>query len=166
MELLKSLNSILHVISASLSLIIGAIVLFGNKGDARHRKLGVWFFWLMIINNVTALFIMKAFGKWFFPHYLALAGLVFIIPGYIVTKFQTWKPWLRVHIICLVISYYLLIGGAINEFFLHVPPLRPYIINNHPIIGIVQSIAMFIFIGLLFYFLRKYRKFRNINTPS
>jgi hypothetical protein len=59
----------------------------------------------------------------------------------------------------MVISYYLLIGGAINEAFLHIPKLRPFIINNDPIVGITQMVAQILFIGLLIYFLKKYRKF-------
>jgi len=61
----------------------------------------------------------------------------------------------------MVISYYLLVGGAINETFLHVPSLRPYIINNEPIVGITHAITQIVFIGVLIFFLRKYRKFRT-----
>jgi hypothetical protein len=101
---------------------------------------------------------MNAFGKWFFPHYLAIACLIVIIPGIIAIR-RKHKHWLKVHIISMVISYYLLIGGAINEAFLHIPKLRPYLINNEPIVGITHMIAQLIFIGVLIYFLRKYRKF-------
>jgi len=36
--------------------------------------------------------------------------------------------------------------------------LRPLIINNDPIVGITHMIAQLVFIGLLIYYLRKYRK--------
>jgi uncharacterized membrane protein len=158
MEIINGLISWTHTIAASLSLIFGTIVLFGIKGNAKHRKLGLWYFYAMLINNLTALVIMNAFGKWFFPHYLAIACLIVIIPGIIAIR-RKHKHWLKVHIISMVISYYLLIGGAINEAFLHIPKLRPYIINNEPIVGITHVIAQLIFIGVLIYFLRKYRKF-------
>jgi uncharacterized membrane protein len=158
MEIINGLISWTHTIAASLSLIFGTIVLFGTKGNAKHRKLGLWYFYAMLINNLTALVIMNAFGKWFFPHYLAIACLIVIIPGIIAIR-RKHKHWLKVHIISMVISYYLLIGGAINETFLHIPKLRPYIINNEPIVGITHVIAQLIFIGVLIYFLRKYRKF-------
>lgn len=158
MEIINGLISWTHTIAASLSLIFGTIVLFGIKGNAKHRKLGLWYLYAMLINNLTALVIMNAFGKWFFPHYLAIACLIVIIPGIIAIR-RKHKHWLKVHIISMVISYYLLIGGAINEAFLHIPKLRPYIINNEPIVGITHVIAQLIFIGVLIYFLRKYRKF-------
>ena len=158
MEIVNETISWTHTISASLSLIFGTIVLFGKKGDLKHRKLGLWYFYAMLVNNITALVIVNAFGKWFFPHYLAIACLIVIIPGIIAIK-RKHRYWLKVHIISMVISYYLLIGGAINEAFLHIPKLRPYIINNDPIVGITHMIAQFVFIGVLIYFLRKYRKF-------
>ena len=139
-------------------MIIGGILLFRKKGDKRHVNLGNYYFWAMVFTNVSSLFIMKAFGKWFFPHYLALAALFFLIPGYLFGKYKWGKHWLKFHISGFVLSYYLLIGGAINESFLHIPNLRPLLINNDPIVRIAHSIAMLFFIGLLIYFLVKYRK--------
>ena len=162
MELLKTITSVAHILAASLSLIFGTIVIFGKKGTSKHRKLGLYFFYAMLINNVTALFILNAFGKWFFPHYLAIACLVVIIPGIIAVKLKH-KYWLKIHIICLVISYYLLIGGAINETFLHVPNLRPYLINNAPIVGITHGVTQMVFLGVLVYFLSKSKKYSRLN---
>lgn len=158
MEILKLTLSLTHTIAASLSLIFGTIVLFSIKGNSKHQKLGLWYFYAMLLNNLTALVIVNAFGTWFFPHYLAIACLIVIIPGIIAIR-RKHKYWLKVHIISMVISYYLLIGGAINEAFLHIPQLRPYIINNEPIVGVCHMISQLIFIGVLIYFLRKYRKF-------
>jgi len=161
MEILNELISWTHIISATLSLIFGAIVLFGKKGDLKHQKLGIYYFYAMLLNNLTALVILNAFGKWFFPHWLAVACLIVIIPGIVAVKRKSTKHWLKIHIICLVISYYLLIGGAINEAFLHIESLRPYIINNDPIVGITHLIAQLVFIVLLIYYLRKYRKMKT-----
>lgn len=163
MELLKTLISWSHILAASLSLLFGTIVIFGKKGGRKHRKLGLYFFYAMLINNLTALFILNAFGKWFFPHYLAVACLIFIIPGIYAAK-RKHKYWLQVHIISMVVSYYLLIGGAINETFLHVPTLRPYIVNNAPIVGMTHGITQIIFVGVLTYFLRNYRSKVDMNT--
>lgn len=163
MEIINGLISWTHTIAASLSLIFGTIVLFGVKGTTKHQKLGLWYFYAMLINNLTALVIINAFEKWFFPHYLAIACLVVIVPGIVAIR-RKHKHWLKVHIISMVISYYLLIGGAINEAFLHIPKLRPYIINNEPIVGITHMIAQLIFIGVLIYFLRKYRRFGINNS--
>ncbi|MBE7629026.1 DUF2306 domain-containing protein [Tenacibaculum piscium] len=158
MEIFKEIISWTHIISATLSLIFGAVVLFGKKGDIKHRKIGLYYFYAMLINNLTALVILNAIGKWFFPHWLAVACLIVIIPGILAIKLKWTKHWLKIHIICLVISYYLLIGGAINEAFLHIESLRPHIINNDPIVRITHIISQFVFIGLLIYYLRKYKE--------
>lgn len=158
MEILKEILSWTHIISATLSLIFGAIVLIEKKGDLKHRKLGLYYFYAMLVNNLTALVILNVTGKWFFPHWLAIACLIVIIPGIIAVKRKSAKHWLKIHIICLVISYYLLIGGGINEAFLHIESLRPLILNNDPIVGITHMIAQLVFLGLLIYYLRKYRK--------
>ena len=105
MEILNQTISWTHTISATLSLVFGTIVVFGSKGDLRHKKLGLWYFYAMLINNLTALVIINAFGKWFFPHYLAIACLIVIIPGITAIKFKH-KYWLKIHIISMVISYY------------------------------------------------------------
>jgi hypothetical protein len=38
MDILKEIISWTHTISATLSLIFGAIVLFGKKGDLKHKN--------------------------------------------------------------------------------------------------------------------------------
>ncbi|MHA7129280.1 DUF2306 domain-containing protein [Algoriphagus namhaensis] len=157
MEISKEIISWTHTIAATLSLIFGAIVLFGKKGDLRHRKLGMYYFYAMLVNNLTALVILNAIGRWFFPHWLAVACLIVIIPGIIAVKRKWTKNWLKIHIICLVISYYLLFGGAINETFLHIDSLRQLIINNDPIVGFTHMVAQIAFVGLLIYYLRKYK---------
>ena len=54
MEILNQTISWSHTISATLSLVFGTIVVFGSKGDLRHKKLGLWYFYAMLINNLTA----------------------------------------------------------------------------------------------------------------
>ena len=105
MEILKSINSIAHILSSSLALIVGAMVLFQPKGTPKHKKIGVLYFWLMIVANVTCLFIVKTFGKWFFPHYLGISALAVIIPGYLFGKYHWGRHWVKVHISCMIVSY-------------------------------------------------------------
>ena len=160
MELIKAINSLTHVGAAFLSIIVGTIIVAMSKGSKRHRALGVWYCWLMIVNNATSLFIVKAFGKWFFPHYLALIGLAVLIPGYGVTRLKRWRHWLKVHIICMMFSYYLLVGGAVNEFFLHVPGLRPLIEKQAPVYLLSTTVAFVVCVAITVYFLVRYRRSR------
>ena len=60
MELIKTILSWIHTISASFSLVFGIIVLLGVKGNIRHKKIGLWYFYAMLLNNITALFILNS----------------------------------------------------------------------------------------------------------
>lgn len=157
MDIIKILISWSHTTSAFLSLFLGVFVLFATKGNEKHRKIGIYYFYLMLINNFTALFIYNSFGKWFFPHSLAVATLIILIPGYLITLKKEYKHWLKIHITSFVISYYLLIGGAINEVFLRYKPLMMYKVGS-PQNGMTQFAAMVLFTIILIYFLFKYRR--------
>lgn len=158
MEILKAAISWIHVVSASLSLIIGPLIFFKNKGTKQHKKIGRWYFYLMLVNNITALLIYNAFGKFFFPHWLAVATLIVIILGFAMTRFKSFKHWMSFHLTCMIVSYYMLIGGAINEMFLHIPSLRPLLFNNSFVVGVCHLFAMIFFIGLLIFYLTKYKR--------
>lgn len=107
----------------------------------------------MVINCATSLFIYNSFGHWFFPHSLAVATLIFLIPGYLITLNKGFKHWLKIHIFCLIVSYYMLIGGAINEAFLRIEPLKVYPVGS-PMNGMTQFVAILFFTILLVYFRR------------
>lgn len=157
MEVIHFLLSWTHIVTAVLSLIFGTVVLFGRKGNGRHKKIGKYYFYSMLISNVTALFIYNATGSWFFPHSFAIATLITLVPGFLVTRIKRYRHWQRVHIISFVLSYYMLIGGAINEAFLHIGPLRPYLSNGSAVVGMTHFAAQVFFIGLLIFYLVKYR---------
>ena len=56
---------------------------------------------------------------------------------------------------CVVLSYYLLIGGAMNEAFLRVTVLRVAVPNlNSPVVGVTHMILMLGFVGLWRYLSR------------
>lgn len=160
MELLKNLISGIHIISASLSLLLGLVVLFGRKGSLRHKKLGQYYFYAMLINNLSSLFIYNARGDWFFPHTLAIVTIVVLLPGYLITYKKTYKHWLKIHISSMVVSYYMLIGGAINEAFLHLEPLRQYL-GKAEVMGMTHFFAQLLFVGLLVFYLIKYKNNRQ-----
>lgn len=95
-------------------------------------------------------------GTFFFAHWLAIVALAVVVPGYFITKLKRKKIWLSIHILCMVVSYYLLIGGAINEAFLHIGYLRQLQMQQSPVYGMTHFLAMFFFIGLVIFYLIKY----------
>lgn len=150
--------SLLHTVTASVALPLGAFVLFGKKGSFLHKKLGRYYFISMLLANTSSLFIYKAFGEWFFPHSLAVLTLLFLFLGYGVLLRKSFRYRLSLHLTGMTVSYYLLIGGGINEAFLHLPMLKPYLTSG-PVLGITHFIALLFFEILIFHFLQKHRSF-------
>lgn len=161
-EVLKVIISWTHIFTAALSLIFGAIILFGKKGNAAHMKYGTRYFQLMLASNITAL-LMYNTGKFFYPHWLAIITIAVILPGFSVVKLKRFNYWLQAHIVCMVASYYLLVGGAINEMFLHLESLQPFLHAQSPVYGLSHFFTLFCFIGIAIFFVIRYRKF-NLKT--
>ncbi len=149
----------IHVAASSFSMLIGAIILFRTKGTMSHRRQGRWYFYAMIVTNVTALMIYRT-DVFFFPHWLAVATLAIIAVGYWAITAKSIRSWLTVHLTCMIVSYYMLAGGAVNEAFLRIAALKPYGFDNetampHPTVGIAHSVVMLAFIILLMVCLRR-----------
>ena len=160
MELVNSLISFVHILSASLSLFFGGWVLFKTKGTPKHKKIGFYYFIAMLFNNITALMIYNAFNEWFFPHWLAVATLSLLIPGYFVSKIKNSLFAMKVHIVAMITSYYFLIGGAVNEAFLHIPYLSQFMLLDQPSPLEISHIMVLVFFFLiLLKYLIKYRRF-------
>jgi len=137
-ELLPTLNGWLHTLTATASILLGGYVLLTKKGTKNHLKMGRYHLVCMLLTNVTSLFIYNAFDKWFFPHTLAVITLVILGIGFYFSRKRLYKHWLKVHLSCFILSYYMLIGGGINEAFLRIKPLQVYFYNNNQIVGLTH----------------------------
>ena len=107
----------LHTFACVLALYLGAVLLLSVQGTPRHRRLGRYYFVSMLVVNLSALLIYRM-NVFFFPHWLAIITLLVLAVGYWVIIQKPFKRWLGIHIFCVITSYYMLIGGAINEAFL------------------------------------------------
>ena len=148
-----------HVAASALSLCIGAVVLFRTKGTASHRRHGRLYVCAMLVTNVTALGIYRT-GVFFFPHWLAVVTLAVIAVGYWAVSTRSIRRWLSVHITCMTVSYYMLVGGAVNEAFLRIDVLPPYYPQGmpSPVFGMVHSVVGVGFVVLLVALLRRQRQ--------
>lgn len=153
MEFLPTLISWLHTLTAASALLLGGYILFAKKGTKNHLKIGQFYLLCMILTNISALFIYTAFGKWFFPHTLAVITLVVLAIGIYFSRKRNYKHWIKIHLSSFIFSYYMLIGGGINEAFLRIKPLQPYFYNNAQIVGLTHFVAMVLFTVLILYYL-------------
>jgi dienelactone hydrolase/uncharacterized membrane protein len=164
MNLDLSLLGWAHTLACLCALATGAIVLAGPKGTARHRSLGRIYLISMLATNLTALGIYRR-GMFYFPHWFAIAALIAITIGFICIHIHRPRAyWLNAHLNCMVASYYLLVGGGVNEMFLRVGVLHamaPDVLNSR-LVGMTHFAVMAAFAILLAYFNVRYRRSRAL----
>lgn len=163
-----------HAAVCLIALFAGALNLFSAKGTAQHRLVGNAYFWSMIALNLSALAIFRFDIARFKPfvagphifglfHWFAVVTLVFVLIGRYAASRQNRALWAYVHPLAMVLSYYMLVGGAINEAFTRINALRAlsqqslrHAAASHaaviPLIGLTQTAAMAAALLLILYF--------------
>jgi uncharacterized membrane protein len=124
----------IHTLVCVLAMITGTMQIVGRKGTAMHARSGNIYFLSMVIANITALFIFQGQdvifrsgqppvlgGKGFgFFHWLAVFTLALVLLGRLAASFQRHAFFAYAHPICMILAYWLLLGGAVNEAFVRV----------------------------------------------
>jgi len=107
----------------------------------------------LLVTSITALGIFRT-GVFFFAHWFAVAALIAIAAGITAAHFKIPPAgWIHLHLTCMLVSLYILIGGGVNEVFLRVNFLRQLIPNfNSPLVGMAHFAVMIFFAGLIAYF--------------
>jgi hypothetical protein len=133
----------------------------------------------MVLLNVSALFVYEpgrtAFskidlGRFGVFHWGALATLGIIAVGYVASTRQMRAPFAYLHPICMVVSYYLLIAGSVNEFYARVVLLSGLAQRTHgAAIGLTHVFLMLLSFGVVTYFVGKvaaYRETEHTTKPD
>ena len=174
-----------HVIPTIVALIAGAWNLSLPKGTALHRKVGLAYVWSMIAASVSSFAVYRFDIAHFAPfqagpnvfgffHWLAVAALVLVLAGWYAARHQNRGAfWAYLHPTAMLLSYYDLIGGGINEVFSRVNVLRAFAAAaarpgtpafRSPLIGEVQTAAMAATLLLIVYFAAKTIRYRRRAT--
>ena len=142
-----------HFIASMVALAVGALVLVRPKGTPVHKLRGRIYVVAILVTSITALGIFRT-GAFFFAHWFAKAALIATVAGITAAHFKTpRRGWIHVHLTCMLVSLYILIGGGVNEVFLRVNFLRRLIPNlDSPVVGITHFVVMIFFAGLIAYF--------------
>jgi uncharacterized membrane protein len=160
MNLDLSLLGWTHTVACLCALATGFIVLARPKGTSRHRLFGHLYLISMLVTNFTAFGIYRQ-GVFYRPHWFAVAALIAVTIGFLCVRLRRPRAyWLHVHLTGMVASYYILIGGGVNEVFLRIDVLHamaPHV-NNSPLVGMTHLIVMAGFVLLIGYFNVRYRR--------
>jgi uncharacterized membrane protein len=139
-----------HGVACLVALAAGAYGFTTRKGSARHILTGRVYLISMIALNVSALGIYRL-GVFFFPHVLAIVTLVVIAISWAAVRAHWPRPlWKHVHLSGMIASYYLLIGGGVNEVFLRINAMRDILNEQGPqLLGQSHGAVMLVFLILL-----------------
>jgi uncharacterized membrane protein len=167
MRLDLSLLGSIHTLACLAALALGASNLLRRKGTPSHRRVGHWYLWSILLVSVSALGIYRV-GRFFFPHWFAIATIVFAALAYTFDRFKRPRTlWLRLHIISSVLTYSLLIAGDVNEAFLRIDVLRRLSGGfPSPVIGMTHNILIGLTAIVLIWFMVKFRGRRATNQES
>lgn len=163
----------LHTLAATFAILVGGALILGAKGTARHKFLGRTYFYTMIAANALSLgvyhfdiarFVPFTAGPGVFGlfHWESVFTLTFLLLGFTAASRQRRAFWAYAHPVAMLVTYYMLIGGLVNELFVRVAVIRNLALANHagnpvrtPLAGEVQGAVMMIFLTLLVYFIAK-----------
>jgi uncharacterized membrane protein len=168
MNLNFSLLGWAHAVACLCALAVGMTVLVAEKGTSQHRSFGRLYLISMLATNFTALGIYRR-GMFYFPHWFAVAALTAISVGFVCVRLRCPRAyWRNVHLTCMVASYYMLIGGGVNEVFLRVGVLHAMApdVEHSPLVGMTHFANMAIFAILIAYFNVRHWTRRARTTPS
>jgi uncharacterized membrane protein len=142
-----------HTLASLIALGASAIVLVRPKGTPVHRLRGRIYALALVATCLTS-FAIYGLGKFWFPHWFAVAALIVVEAGFAFAHYKRPRSWMHLHLTCMIASYYLLIAGGANEVFLRVHALRriaPDVLNS-PIVGTTHFAVMVVFAMLIAYF--------------
>lgn len=142
-----------HFVASLIAVAVGALVLVRPKGTAVHKLRGRIYVVAILVTSITALGIYRV-GGFFFAHWFGVAALIVTTVGITAAHFKIPRAgWMHLHLTSMLVSFYILIGGGVNEVFLRVSFLRRLIPNlNSPVVGLTHFAVMIFFAGLIAYF--------------
>jgi uncharacterized membrane protein len=142
-----------HFVASLVAVGVGALILVRPKGTPVHKLRGRVCAAAILVTSVTALGIYRS-GHFFFAHWLGVAALLSITAGVAAARFKIPQTgWMHVHLTCMLASFYLLIGGGVNEVFLRVDALRRLAPTfDSALIGMTHLAVIVFFAGLIAYF--------------
>ena len=111
-----------HLVFASLALLMGALVLLRRKGTRLHRTIGHFYFTSMLGLNLSSQFIHRLFGGFGPFHVMSLISLATLLSGIVaVIARRPRRGWPEVHAIFMSWSYVGLIAAGVSEVTTRIP---------------------------------------------
>lgn len=143
----------IHTIACIAALGLGGWNLVALKGSPGHKFRGTAYAATIVVAMALSFGIYHfdiplrggriGPGVFGFFHWLAVAAIVLTVLGYYASMRQQHGFWAYTHPIAMMLTYYLLVGGLINELFARLNVLRPFaftVVNGQRVFTITPVI--------------------------
>jgi uncharacterized membrane protein len=142
-----------HTAACVLALALGASMSVAPKGTPRHRRWGDGYVAAILFASFTSLTIYTR-HHFTAAHWFAVMAIVTAGAGFALGRWHgKGEAWKYGHLTCMILSYYVLIGGGVNEVFLRVSTLRPVFFNKPQVVGETHGLVMLVFLTLILGFI-------------
>jgi uncharacterized membrane protein len=158
MNLSMSAVGVFHTLACMMALALGAYMIVARKGTPRHRKLGDWYVGAIMFASVSSLTIYTRHA-FTMAHWFAIMAIVTAGAGFALGRWHGQgagrgaAAWKYGHIASMLLSYYVLIGGGVNEVFLRVDTLRPIFFQKPQVVGETHGLVMLTFLLMIIGFM-------------
>jgi uncharacterized membrane protein len=153
MNLSMSVIGFFHTLACVLALGAGAWLMVGRKGTPRHRRWGDIYTAAILFASFSSLTIYTRHA-FTMAHWFGVIAIVLSAGGFALGRWHgKGGAWKYPHIFCMVGSYYVLVGGGVNEVFLRVNTLRPIFRTRPQVVGGVHGLVMLAFLILILGFM-------------
>lgn len=149
-NLTMSLVGWFHTAACVAALILGGALIVARKGTPRHRRWGDAYVAAIVFASLSSLTIYSR-HTFTFAHGFAIMALVTSLGGFALGRWHgKGGLWTYGHLTLMLLSYYVLIGGGVNEVFLRVAALKPFITPAFtPVVGLTHLAVMVTFLALI-----------------
>lgn len=120
-NLVSSTLGLIHLVFALLALVFGTSVLLMKKGTRRHKLIGYFYLFSMLIMNATAFGIYRLFGGFGVFHFAALISLFSLLGG-MYPALRRREGWYLQHLEVMlwsVVGLYAAFAAEISTRFFH-----------------------------------------------
>jgi uncharacterized membrane protein len=149
MNLSMSVIGVAHTAACLLALGLGVYLMIARKGTPRHRRFGDVFTATILFASLTSLTIYTRHA-FTMAHWFAVIAVALSAGGFALGRWHgKGNAWKYGHIACMVGSYYVLVGGGVNEVFLRVNTLQPVFRTQPQVVGEVHGLVMLVFVALI-----------------
>lgn len=112
---------LVHLLFSIIALILGTIMLLGQKGSNTHKKTGYIYCIAMLGVNITAFMLYRLYGKFGMFHWMAVVNLLTLFAGMLPMILKKPKGYVSLHFNFMYWSVLGLYGAFVAETLVRIP---------------------------------------------